>query len=197
MSLGTVAIIEHGHSLEKINNLQALLSELGSQLFVEEITGPTDDWKWRLDQRFSSVAEEISAYGNATLSLKGHYSLLVGHRCLAIGHRTLWRDFLTVRQVQTRLRSNFGMIAASLGASRAIYTPDGQFCPARALDLVSSQKCLGIAEIIAYLSSDCSPPARTLESIFRLQDNGCWTGDGYFIENFDTEWIDNRGPLNG
>lgn len=178
MGVRTVAIAEHQLSASALDKARVECDHLMTDLGIE------GSWEWALDQECSSPINQLDYYGYATMYLPREFSLDINSRTLAIGHVTQWQVFLTDSDCQEHLRRKFRRFHPIFKCGRMVYVPDTQFCPSLAAELVRGRNALSLSEIEDSLRKECGLPAKSLSSIYQLQSDGCWTGNGYYVDDF-------------
>ncbi len=166
MSIATVAIIDHGHRIEDVNNIPKLLiQESGAH------------WQWQLEE--DSPSKEIMQHGSVTLVIKPEL-FFVGARAMAIYMPAAmkWNIFLTSPEQQNYAIFSVTRIAILLNSPFAIFLPDSEFPISAALDMVSSSNNLD--EISEFLLDRYGPPSKTPIQIYSEDSKGHWSGNGYY-----------------
>ncbi|HEX5501965.1 MAG TPA: hypothetical protein VFW96_05050 [Thermomicrobiales bacterium] len=125
-----------------------------------------------------SVAERLAEDSEIEVTGPCSVSLDIYRRSLTVWSGARWGAFHGERSLHVAIRHVCRELARAFGSPIALYV-SSYWKPVDEL-------CIGacIEEIIAAMREAHGPPATTIESIYQKNENGTWSGDGYYIDTF-------------
>jgi hypothetical protein len=170
MGVDFTAILDHRLSWEELYTLPRRLDSWRDPNFPEELRGRLREqiWRWRLDPRFSSVAEQIFDEGRVDLWGPCAFHAIVFKDAVEIHHLARWWSFVWEEHTRLALLDGTHQLANALRATQIIYLPDNAFPPSEASDLLWEGR--PVADVVAWLSANIGAPARALDEMRRGDD---------------------------
>lgn len=125
-----------------------------------------------------SIADHVAEGGPIEVFGPGNVWLSIFPQCLTVSCAERWGAFLSDPSLRVASRHVCRELAHILGSPIALYGSE-YWEPTDEIYAGAP-----IEEVIAAMERVLGPPATTIESIYRKNENGSWSGDGYYIDTF-------------